>query len=147
MKSIRGCSVNSCVREHKAHGLCRLHYERLRDKGILETSSKALPLIKKICSVSGCKRFHSAKGFCKTHYNQHTKYQLDNEQLGNLSLECEVCGSLENLNIDHDHECCPTKVTCGKCIRGVLCNNCNTALGLLHDNVALLKKAIFYLKR
>lgn len=47
---------------------------------------------------------------------------------------CEVCGTLEQLTIDHDHECCPTKETCGNCIRGVLCNRHNLAEGNLRGD-------------
>lgn len=52
-----------------------------------------------------------------------------------LNTGCEVCGTLENLVIDHDHACCPKKSTsCGKCIRGVLCNRHNLAEGCLKGN-------------
>lgn len=34
------------------------------------------------------------------------------------------------LAIDHDHRCCNRSGSCGKCVRGALCNKHNTALGL-----------------
>jgi hypothetical protein len=57
---------------------------------------------------------------------------------------CDICGvpNLElkrNLAIDHDH------IT-GK-IRGLLCINCNMALGGFRDNPEILEKAISYLKK
>ena len=40
-----------------------------------------------------------------------------------------------NIHIDHDHECCPSNKGCRKCIRGILCWNCNAALGMLKDDI------------
>lgn len=62
------------------------------------------------------------------------KWGLSLEQYNELMLTgCQVCGSQEKLNIDHDHKCCPpgTQRTCGRCIRGVLCRSCNLAEGML----------------
>ncbi|WP_407674816.1 endonuclease domain-containing protein [Nonomuraea fuscirosea] len=49
-------------------------------------------------------------------------------------------------HIDHDHECCPGANSCGRCIRGILCGNCNKALGLMRDNAKILLRAAEYLK-
>lgn len=65
---------------------------------------------------------------------------------------CACCGatssggSSETFHIDHDHSCCPGKRSCGKCIRGLLCNRCNLLLGVARDDVDVLKAAIEYLK-
>ena len=50
-------------------------------------------------------------------------------------------------NIDHDHTCCPTETSCGECIRGMLCRDCNLMLGHAKDNLSTLKKAVEYLER
>lgn len=54
------------------------------------------------------------------------------------------CG--KRLVVDHDHSCCPTDVTCGKCIRGLLCHDCNRGLGSFKDSLLHLSEAINYLK-
>lgn len=63
---------------------------------------------------------------------------------------CSVCGKRTegpySLYIDHDHNCCPGPKSCGECVRGLLCSNCNTALGLLDDDIGILASAIKYLK-
>lgn len=45
--------------------------------------------------------------------------------------ECAACGSTADLKVDHDHACCPASRSCGQCVRGYLCHECNTAEGLL----------------
>ena len=53
---------------------------------------------------------------------------------------CQICGcTMTKKCIDHCHET--------KKIRGVLCNNCNTALGLFNDNQKVMKDAIQYLEQ
>lgn len=68
------------------------------------------------------------------------------EMLSRYSGKCWVCQTKEAINIDHDHSCCAGTWSCGKCVRGILCNSCNTALGLMQDNKKILSKAIKYLE-
>jgi hypothetical protein len=50
------------------------------------------------------------------------------------------------LTVDHDHDCCPAeKLSCGKCIRGLLCRNCNAAAGQLHDSPKAARSLAAYL--
>lgn len=72
---------------------------------------------------------------------------------------CAICGATpdspsnngrKRLCVDHDHTCCPAtsiRRSCGKCVRGLLCSGCNTGLGSLRDDPALLGAAISYLRR
>ena len=50
--------------------------------------------------------------------------------------------------IDHDHNCCPKSASCGQCLRGILCQGCNTRLGAL-ENIARtdLSSLITYLSQ
>ena len=58
---------------------------------------------------------------------------------------CAICqephkeeSNFKRLHVDHDH------IT--KQIRGLLCTNCNTALGLFKDDLERMKRAIRYLE-
>lgn len=81
------------------------------------------------------------------------KLGLTNEQYASIRAEqdgkCAICGleetaksrngGLRRLAIDHCHE----KLK----VRGLLCHNCNIAIGSFKDDINLLQKAIEYLKR
>lgn len=149
------CSVQGCVRGVKSRELCLAHYERLRtgrdlvnpplrpysprtttrgywECSILECQSKAVP----------------SSPVCKKHAATCYRYNLSTLQLDAiLRLACQICGlSDTRMHLDHDHSCCSEKgYSCGKCIRGILCSNCNTGIGLLGDDPERLKSAIRYL--
>jgi Autographiviridae endonuclease VII len=77
-----------------------------------------------------------------------------NELLNSQGGGCAICGRQEcktgrNLAVDHDHSCCPEtgrgkRKSCGKCIRGLLCADCNLALGGFADDPDLLMDAAVY---
>lgn len=58
---------------------------------------------------------------------------------------CAICGNKQNdkrgtrLVVDHCHTT--------KRIRGLLCNKCNRAIGLLRENTNVMRQAINYIKR
>ena len=60
------------------------------------------------------------------------------EQGGVCAICLEVCKSRKVLCVDHNHET--------NDIRGLLCNNCNTAIGLMRDSVDILRRATKYLE-
>lgn len=59
---------------------------------------------------------------------------------------CWACQERPGTSIDHDHSCCPGPRSCGKCVRGLLCHYCNTALGLAGDSPEKLIRLIHYLQ-
>lgn len=59
---------------------------------------------------------------------------------------CWSCGINTPTVVDHDHECCNGPITCGNCIRGLLCRGCNLGIGYLGDNISGVAKALDYLQ-
>lgn len=84
-------------------------------------------------------------------------YGITVEQFDQLLADqggcCAVCGTStpngpgKRFHIDHDHACCARVGSCGKCIRGLLCSRCNTALGLLGDDPGVYSRAAAYIGR
>lgn len=73
-----------------------------------------------------------------------------NQMLAEQGGLCALCGSPDpiankNFEVDHDHSCCEGKKSCGKCVRALLCSNCNTGIARFKDDQELLRKAITYL--
>lgn len=102
------------------------------------------------CAVEGCSLLAANKRLCKIHLTRATNFGIDADRfLALLAVtHCEICGrEAKSLHIDHDHGCCSAQArSCGKCIRGMICRNCNMGLGLLQDNADVLEKAAAYLR-
>ena len=83
------------------------------------------------------------------------KYRLTpaafEEILDRQSGRCAICrtdvpGGRHGIwHIDHDHRCCPGSSSCGNCVRGLLCQNCNLFLGNAKDDPVILLAAVRYL--
>jgi hypothetical protein len=95
------------------------------------------------------------KDCCKYHYHNSgytvrqrelslmKKYGLTPEEYDEMAIlqghSCAICtDSSSKLHVDHNH-------ATGK-IRGLLCNNCNRAIGLLKDDTQVLLNAAEYVK-
>ena len=69
------------------------------------------------------------------------RYKMEPEDLDRIMVRaggcCEICGSSEELHIDHDHST--------GAVRGVLCPRCNQGLGQFKDNRDSLLRAVIYL--
>lgn len=146
------CSVRDCSRPSKTRGWCVLHYSRWRRYGDpLEIKHRTH------CSIEGCNRKHLARGLCSLHYqranrhvgrNSHLRHKFGislaeyEEMLANQGGGCAICGAMPNgkhLDVDHDHQT-------GK-VRGIVCNDCNVAMGKMGDDPLRLVAAAKYLER
>lgn len=119
------CSVSLCEKGHYAKGYCRNHYTRMNRNGTLTSRYEV---------VEDNKVYYYAKQKItyRREYNLMYKYKIDKETYEKMIKDgCDVCGQYteRNLHIDHDHSCCTGPVTCGKCVRGVVCNKCNQTIG------------------
>lgn len=140
------CSANACGRPVVARGLCRRCYQRLRTAGRLAEAP-----------VSPFRRERLVGGRCSQEKSLWAYYRLTLERF-NALLEAQggICavphcgattpGGKGSWHVDHDHRCCPGRYSCGKCIRGLLCYNCNIGLGQFGDDPARLRGALMYLE-
>ncbi len=117
--------------------------QRVYDKRYYETHCEGRKAYQKAYQE---KHYEERKAYNKAYqkaYGITRKYGLTGAEYSILTCEaaghCAICGKEAKLCIDHDHAT--------GALRGLLCNDCNTGLGKLGDNVAGLQRAIAYLQQ
>jgi len=149
------CIVPGCAKDRQKLEYCALHYGHSRSKTGISSSPKRPRLLAEYpCSISGCAgNSDNSSKMCRSHKGVSECYKLTSVQLQVLfDTGCQVCGKTTELHVDHDHACCDRKIsgrkrTCGDCVRGILCKQCNLGLGWFGDDLEKMKSAIAYLKR
>ena len=137
----RMCSVDDCGSVHYAKGYCRLHHARVQRTGSPDTTS-FIHNFDEVAIQGPYKITVTAPSGKQYTYNRESKFsraeylmlrfKLTQEQFEKMSKNgCMICNQVteRNLHVDHDHACCDGNMTCGKCVRGVVCNKCNTLIG------------------
>lgn len=90
-----------------------------------------------------CVKFHEVKIKYKLNKNDVLKMLND---CNNQCIGCQSEFVNNNFLIDHNHQCCSGRNSCGKCVRGLLCAGCNTGIGFLQDDVVRMKNLVTYLE-
>lgn len=165
------CSFDPCDRPKYAKGLCNAHYAQARTGGELRPISAVRDVThrnergQKKCIrcdlwqhesefkpashtrdgltvwCRACVRV-GKYGLTRVTYDAHLARQ------GGVCAVCETPPSGDQpLRVDHDHECCDREGSCGKCVRGLLCDKCNLAIGLFGENPFALIEAVRYLEK
>lgn len=93
----------------------------------------------KECQHKRTKEYKQKVGYRK--YNLKAAYNITQEEyislLNKQNGKCKICGNSKKLLIDHNH-------STGQ-IRGLLCHNCNIALGHIFDNPVIASRLTQYL--
>lgn len=150
------CTADGCEAEVKAKGLCTMHYARQLRHGHIANRGRTKPT--KSCTIAGCDNHFYALGMCHQHWlrsrRSKERFDLTLDDLAAMQASqgggCAIClgtkmrpnwrsGKQDSLHIDHCH-------ASGKS-RGLLCDNCNRAIGLLGDEPETLRAAAAYLER
>jgi hypothetical protein len=168
------CEFAGCVKPQIARGLCGAHAVQRRSGKDLKPLRRATArdgLGRKRCpacdewlevsqfskskvrvdglasACRGCVHRRSRRALL-ARYNVTLEWY--EEQLRAQGDGCAICATppgRKMLSIDHDHSCCPGKLSCGSCVRGLLCFHCNSTLGRFNDSQTRLRAAADYLDR
>ncbi len=135
-KRKKACTITGCDKPNYATNICKMHYERRRRTGTTNLIN------------TGKMIYSNGQTYAKIRENHLMRtYKISLNQFEIMSANgCEICGKhgaeYKKLHVDHDHACCPVAKynkkgnvntyfkTCGLCVRGILCDGCNAAVGL-----------------
>lgn len=168
------CVFDGCEQPQEAGGICEGHYQQRRLGKPLTPlrerwkSTDRDALGNKRCRGCGewqpesefgrtkrtADRLRGACRSCDRNARLLVRYGLTPDQYSAMVEAqgggCAICGGPPRLHavlhIDHDHACCPTKQSCGQCIRGLLCEDCNLGLGIFDDSAERMRAAIAYME-
>lgn len=145
-----GCPKTTSKKNPSSNGAayCSWHRKQFEANGVTWLKGQRPPM--GTCLIEWCAEDTFApRQVCKAHRERNRPYNLSIDQILDLWRDprCAICSSPNDLNIDHDHACCPGFGSCGKCVRGLLCRDCNFALGSARDSIETLEGMISYLKK
>ena len=153
------CQEADCLRPQHAMGRCKAHHQQLRRKGAVVQLriQGVMPGDGPRCSEDGCPNPAAATGLCGKHYTRLHRtgdvnglrprtgpgrpgtdpLKSEKERLlaGQGGL-CAICRTREPRCADFD--------PAFHSLRGMLCSQCNTAIGLLRDDPDLMVAAAVY---
>lgn len=159
----RGADGDVCGRGSLALGLCASHY-RQQNRGLDLTPLRRPGGRPARRDSQGRRQCYRCKewfppeeffGYCRRCAQLGTRARLHGltpgewtDILDRQGGACRGCGETapKAWHTDHDHACCPGEYSCGKCVRGILCQACNVTLGMARDSVERLRGLIKYLE-
>lgn len=154
------------TRIHQAKGHCSYCYQRKLENGEF-TAKPAKKFNDTHILCSSCDqwkeyiKFKRLKGpitgrdyTCSLCRKLWERYRLTYERYNAMLIEqdnrCYICQvrfkEITKCVVDHDHNCCSNGPSCGKCVRGLLCDLCNRGIGALRDSPDNLRRAALYLE-
>lgn len=149
------CSVEGCTRR-TYRGMCSIHVKAAKEVEKREARKAArLAAIEllPVCPFPKCtdKISYTRGGVCDRHHADRARKKLPLDRYIALITvqECEACGGgVGRLVTDHKHgHHARDSDMCPDCIRGRLCNGCNSALGMLGEDEARMEGLLAYIRR
>lgn len=167
MKTPRICEAEGCERIHSCRGFCKLHYTRWRRHGDALVQKKVhVPKTDGIphgtshgynyykCRCDKCREFivNKSREWAQNNPNRIRErrlirdYGITSADYDRMLTEqdglCAVCHQPPSegvrwLHVDHCHDT-------GK-VRGLLCQKCNVALGMLRESPEIVRSLLAYI--